>query len=145
MNKLKGPFDLIWCAGAVYFLGIEKALNVWRPCLAKGGAIAFSEPCFFVDAPSDAAVAYWEEYEPLDASGIDATVTKAGFDTIATRRISDAAWDIYHRTMQSRIDMLRQDADEELSAVLDLGQQEIDMWQHVKHETGYLLSVVRQK
>jgi hypothetical protein len=26
MTAPEGPFDLIWCAGAVYFLGIEHAL-----------------------------------------------------------------------------------------------------------------------
>ncbi|KMW57525.1 Methyltransferase type 12 [Candidatus Rhodobacter oscarellae] len=55
MDKLKGPFDLIWCAGAVYFIGIEKALGAWRYALAKGGHVAFSEPCFFTDAPSQGA------------------------------------------------------------------------------------------
>lgn len=143
MAKLKGPFDLIWCAGAVYFLGIEKALNAWRPCLTKGGAIAFSEPCFFVDQPSDAALAYWEDYATMGEAGIRSRIRAAGYEVVDTRRISDAAWQIYHSTMQTRIDALRDGAGAELSVVLDLGQQEIDMWQAVKHETGYLLCVVR--
>ena len=42
MTSLAGPFDLIWCAGAVYFLGVTEALTAWRPILAPGGAIAFS-------------------------------------------------------------------------------------------------------
>ena len=48
----KGPFDFIWCAGAVYFLGIGTVLSAWRPCLASGGSIAFSEPCYFTENPS---------------------------------------------------------------------------------------------
>lgn len=45
----KGPFDFIWCAGAVYFLGIGAALSAWRPCLASGGSTAFSEPGYFTE------------------------------------------------------------------------------------------------
>ena len=52
MAKIKGPFDLIWSAGALYFLGTVKGLKAWRPALAKRGAVAFSEPCFFTDQPS---------------------------------------------------------------------------------------------
>ena len=143
MAKLKGPFDLIWCAGATYFLGIQKALTSWRPALAKGGHVAFSEPCMFVESPSQAALEYWEGYDARNAAGIDAQVQKAGFETIATRRISDAAWQAYHAPMAARIEMLRDGADEELNQVLDEGAAEIAEYAQVREETGYLLSVVR--
>ena len=143
MAKLKGPYDLIWCAGAVYFLGIQKALLAWRPALAKGGHVAFSEPCFFTDNPSEKARAYWEGYETCDAAGIDAQVSEAGFETVATRRIADSAWRAYHDPMAARIEALRPGADEALSDVLDEALAEIAIYQDVRHETGYLLSVVR--
>lgn len=143
LAKLKGPYDLIWCAGAVYFLGIEKALTAWRPALAKGGMVAFSEPCFFTDDPSEDARTFWEGYDTLDAAGIDAQIQKAGFQTVATRRISDAAWQAYYDPMAARIEMLRPDADAELTKVLDEGAEEIAAYNRVRDETGYLLSVVR--
>ena len=59
MAKLKGPFDFIWCAGAVYFLGIRKALRAWRPALTRGGAVAFSQPALLVADPSEAARVFW--------------------------------------------------------------------------------------
>lgn len=143
MAKLKGPYDLIWSAGALYFLGVEKGLKLWRPALAKGGAVAFSEPCHFSDTPSEAARAFWEGYPTKNAAGIDAQVRAAGYQTIATRRISDAAWQAYYGPLQARIDQLRPDADEALGAVLDSAQAEIDAFAEVRGETGYLLSVVR--
>ena len=60
MEHLSGPYDLIWSAGAGYFLGVSRALSAWRGALADGGAVAFSHPCLFTDAPSEAAVAFWE-------------------------------------------------------------------------------------
>ncbi len=143
MAKLKGPFDLIWSAGALYFLGVEKGLKSWRPALAKGGAVAFSEPCFFTDTPRDAARAFWDGYQTTDQAGIGAQVRAAGYQTLATRRISDAAWQAYCRPLQARIDALRPGADRELSAVLDASQAEIDTQKRVGDETGYLMSVVR--
>lgn len=145
MRKLKGPYDLIWSQGAVYFVGIEAALTAWRPVLAPGGTVAFSEPAMFTDAPSEAALAYWEGYVARSAAEIAAAVDLADFETVATRRLPDASWAVYHRTMQARIDALRPKARGALLEALDDAQQEIDAWQQVKHETGYLLSVVRPR
>lgn len=144
MAKLKGPYDLIWSAGALYFLGIEKGLKAWRPALAKGGAVAFSEPCLFTHAPSEATRRFWAEYPGVtDAAGIDAQIRAAGFETIATRRLSDAAWEAYYRPLEARVAMLRPGADAELAAVLDAAQTEIETFRAARAETGYLLSVVR--
>jgi SAM-dependent methyltransferase len=139
-----GPFDFIWSAGAVYFVGIDTALTAWRGALAEGGAIAFSEPCLFTDTPSEGAIAFWEGYERLtDAQGIAAQVTAAGFETVATRVISDIAWESYFRPMQDRLRKLRRGADERLLEVIEAHEAEIAGWRAHKAETGYLLSVVR--
>jgi len=143
MAKLKGPYDLIWSAGAMYFLGVNKGLTVWRPALSKGGAVAFTEPCFFTDTPSEAARVFWEGYETGTAAQIAAHVRAAGFETLATRRVSDAAWESYYTPLEARIAQLRPTADEALTAVLDASTAEIAIWRAVKAETGYLLSVVR--
>jgi SAM-dependent methyltransferase len=144
MTEPEGPFDFIWCAGAIYFLGIEAALLAWAPKLAPGGAIAFSEPCLFTDAPSEGAIAFWEGYARLtDASGIAVQVQAAGFTTLATRVIGDIGWEGYYRPMEARIAGLRPVADAALAAVLDQAEGEIAAWRAHRVETGYLLSVVR--
>ena len=136
-------FDLIWSAGALYFLGVTKGLMAWRPALAKGGVVAFSEPCFFNDHPSDKARAFWEGYDTTDAEGIAAQIEAAGYSLLARKHVSDAAWESYYQPLQVRIDHLRPEADAALAAVLDAAQTEIDTWRAVKDETGYLLCVVQ--
>ena len=144
MAKVKGPFDLIWCMGALYFLGIERGLRSWRPALANGGGVAFSEPCFFASAPSEAARAFWGLDTPVtDAAGIAAQVEAAGYETVATRRLPDTAWDAYYIPMESRIAELKPTAGKALKAVLEEGRAEIDTWRSVKGETGYLLCLAR--
>ena len=143
MAKLKGPFDLIWSAGAVYFMGIEVCLTAWRPALAERGAVAFTHPCHFVDSPSELAVSFWEATHVTDVAGIDCQVRSAGYETVANCRISETAWDAYYSSLQARINALRPEASGALEAVLDASQREIALWAKVKDETGYLLSVVR--
>lgn len=140
-----GPFDLIWCAGALYFLGLENGLARMAAALKPGGVLAFSEPCHFVAAPSEAAVGFWEGYPTRDAAGIAAAVAAAGYDSLGVRALGEAAWEAYYGPMEARIDALRAGADARLALMLDLCAGEAALWRRVRAETGYLLTVARWK
>jgi hypothetical protein len=143
MATAEGPFDLIWCAGALYFLGVTSGLAAFRPRLAEGGAIAFSEPCHFTDAPSDEATAFWEGYPTRAEAKLRAEIEVAGYRILATRRISDAAWDAYYTPLLARAAALRPGADPDLLRVILAAEAEAALWQRVKGETGYLLVIAR--
>lgn len=144
MTSLAGPFDLIWCAGAVYFLGVTEALTAWRPILAPGGAIAFSEACWFTDTPSDAARRNFADYPAMtDEAGIRARIATAGYTVLDTRRLSESAWENYFGPLDQRVATLRPEADEALSRVLDEQEAEASLWRAEKDNFGYLLCVVR--
>lgn len=144
MGDLTGPYHMIWCAGALYFLGVTEGLTKWRSALAHGGKVAFSEPCWFTDTPSDGAQKHWAEYPPMtDEAGITRWVTDAGYEVLGTRRVSDAAWEAYYTPMEQRIAMLRPNAGPELLPMLDEGQAEVDGWRRHRHEAGYMLFLVR--
>ncbi|MEM9780645.1 MAG: class I SAM-dependent methyltransferase, partial [Pseudomonadota bacterium] len=66
MAQPGGSFDLIWCAGALYFLGVEDGLRGWREVLTPGGHVVFTEPVIFQTPPSAAAIAFWEGYAAMD-------------------------------------------------------------------------------
>jgi SAM-dependent methyltransferase len=36
-------FDLVWCEGAAYFMGVESALRAWKRVLRPAGRLALSE------------------------------------------------------------------------------------------------------
>lgn len=143
MAVIANTYDMIWCAGAVYFMGITPALRQWRKALRPGGVIAFSEPCLFTDTPAQATLDLWAAYPQVtDAAGINAQIRDAGYKTLGTRQISDAGWEAYLKPLDARIAMLRPGADAALSAVLDEAEQEAAVWRAQRAETGYLLSVV---
>jgi SAM-dependent methyltransferase len=139
-----GPFDLIWCAGAAYFHGVIECLTAWRGALAPGGYVGFSDAVYLTDAPSDAVRANWAEYPGMtDAAGVAARVTAAGFETVATRVLSDAAWEGYYGPVERRISDLKPQADAALQEVLAEAELEAQTWRSHRDEFGYLLSVVR--
>ncbi|WP_298912569.1 class I SAM-dependent methyltransferase [uncultured Roseobacter sp.] len=144
MEDITGPFDMIWCAGALYFMGIQEGLTTWRKALAPGGVIAFSEVCWFSDARPKAAVDFWQEYPAMtDVAGIARHVEAAGYRTLATRKLSDKAWEDYFAPLDRRIANLRTGATADLAQVLDEAETEAACWRAHRDAFGYLLSVVR--
>lgn len=145
MAEAEGPFDLIWIAGALYFLGVEKGLRHFRPHLAPGGVVAFSELAWLTDDPAPAL--RWElgkEYPEIgDAAILEARVKAAGYDLCGLRVLDDAAWEAYYTPLEARAAMLRPGAGPELIAVLDAAIAEIALWRENRDAFGYLLAVVR--
>ncbi len=137
------PFDMIWCAGALYFLGLQEGLRTMRDALVPGGVLAFSEPCFFTDTPSAAALAFWEGYPTRPVAQILSEVADARFEVLGHRPVSDAGWEAYFGPMEARIAGLRPKEDDRLGAMLDYCAQEAASWRSLRHETGYLLTVAR--
>lgn len=140
----EAPFDLIWCAGALYFLGLEEGPRAMARALRPAGVLAFSEPCRFVDAPSAKARAFFEDYPLRSAAEITAMVADAGYTILGQRRVPDAGWEAYYQPIEARIADLRDGADEALTAMLDLHAKEAADWRAVKDEVGYLLVVARR-
>ena len=143
MAKLDGPYDLIWCAGAIYFIGIAQALRAWRPALAEGGRVAFSEPCL-LPRPSQAARDFWSvEYPQItDMAGIRDRVAQAGYRVLGENLQIGAAWENYYLPMERRIASLRPGASPELAAALDTAEAEIARWRAAPSEIAYALMVV---
>lgn len=146
-NKLhslpEAPFDMIWSAGALYFLGLDAAPGVMARALKPGAVLAFSEPCRFVDAPSGRAEVFFEGYPLRDAAEIAAMVARAGYNVLGQRPVSDDGWEAYYQPMEERIAGLRAEADEGLTRMLDVCAQEARDWRAVRAEVGYVLTVAR--
>jgi len=146
MEHLSGPYDLIWSAGAVYFLGVSRALSAWRGALADDGAVAFSHPCLFTDAPSEAALAFWEA-EPggiATETTTRAEIAGVGWQVLATSPLSEAAWRAYYDPLLARCDKLEAaGTSDSVAAAIAAARKEASDWRAVAHETGYMLYIVR--
>lgn len=151
MAALAGPCDLIWSAGALYFLGVAEGLRAWRDALAPGGAVAFSEPVLLpgpeTEAEREAVARFWTEYPGLtDLAGIAARVAQAGFAMVAHRLIVGEAWRLYYQAMAARCDELEAGAakgDPALAAVVTAAREEIGLWQSAPDRIAYALILAR--
>ncbi len=145
MAEVEGPFDFIWIAGALYFLGVEDGLRKMRGKLAPGGALAFSELVWLTDT-LDPGLRSYMEAEYADVAGMDLLqqrIGAAGYEILGQQVIGDAAWEAYYTPMEARIAKLRPGADAALTKVLDEAREEIDLWRAHRRSFGYALSVVR--
>lgn len=142
MAAISGPYDLIWCAGAVYFIGITQALSAWRGALNAGGCVAFSEPCLLARL-SPAARDFWAQYPQItDIGGIRAQVAQAGYRVLGEQMQIGAAWEAYYLPMERRIAQLRPKATGPLADALDAAELEIARWKAAPSEIAYALMVV---
>ena len=62
MPFLSESFDLIWSEGAIYFMGLHKALTQWKPLLRARGYIVGTEPCWLKKDIPDELRAFWRAY-----------------------------------------------------------------------------------
>ncbi|MDU8941996.1 class I SAM-dependent methyltransferase [Ovoidimarina sediminis] len=146
MSKPPGaPFDLIWCAGALYFLGLAEGLARMHDLLAPGGSLAISYPCHFRTPPSQAAKAFWKgEDLPIPTEDdIRAAFQAAGFLPVAARPLPDAAWKAYYTPLLERA--ARLETEPSLAPAIAETRAEAAAWAKAKEETGYLLVIGRRR
>lgn len=142
-----GSFDLIWCEGAAYIMGVSNALAAWRTTLQPGGQIAFTEAVWFQnDAPHELRN-FWEDGYP-DMGDVRTTlsrVTQGGYRILDHFPLPDSAWwEDYYQPMEASIVRLRErygtDQAQAL-AVLDGCQLEIDLFRRYSKIYGYLFVI----
>lgn len=132
-------FDLVWSEGALYNIGIEKALRVCRALLRPGGYLAFTDAVWRGDNPPPEVKASFEADYPTMGRVPDAlaAIESSGFSLSGHFTLPDEAWwrDFY-TPMETRLEELRRKyrADDEALAVLDQLGQEPEM--HRRH-SGY--------
>ena len=143
MAEIDGRFDFVWCAGALYFLGIGPGLAAFRCMLAPGAAVAFSEPVRLgAEVP-----AFWaEEYPGIGSEAeIRAQIAEAGYRTEACRILVGAPWEAYYAPMAARVAALRAEGspDPALVEALAEAEREIAAWRAERDTVAYGLFVVR--
>lgn len=132
--------DLILCEGALYFLGVAEGLRRWRPLLAPGGRIAFSEAVWIKRTVPEAAKLFWMEYPAMtNRDGVRARVAEAGYRVVEdwVQPLSD--WQGYLGPLGARVEALRPGADDTLRGVLDGARAEVELFE--RHSDAYAYAV----
>lgn len=56
--------DVVWCEGAIYNIGFERGLTLWRELLKADGYVAVSEACWLTDERPQEIAQFWQEAYP---------------------------------------------------------------------------------
>ncbi|HPD75119.1 MAG TPA: class I SAM-dependent methyltransferase [Methanoregulaceae archaeon] len=144
----KGSFDLIWSEGAIFIVGFEQGLNLWKPLLKKGGCMVVSDADWFEPNPPKELVSWWESegYLPVSEAEMKERVKRAGLRLVATCRLPENGWwDNYLVPLVARTTELRKTHGKNPgdSALLDSLEHEADMYRKYKRWYGYTFFVMQ--
>jgi SAM-dependent methyltransferase len=143
-------FDLIWCEGAIYVVGFEAGLRLWRPLLVPGGHLAVTEVCWSKPDPPAECAAFWaREYPairnpPMWLSIIDA----CGYDTVGHFALPASSWWYdYYAPLERHVTQFRKRLRDEPDAqeLADEIQREIDVWHAYSDFYHYEFFVMRAR
>ncbi|GIU22384.1 MerR family transcriptional regulator [Shewanella schlegeliana] len=101
-------FDVIWCEGGAYIMGVEQALKDWKPYIKAQGYLVLSDLVWSSDTPSDELREFWlQEYpDMVSAKQRIEQAKQAGYELIDSFPLSEQAWSDYYAPLKGRVDEL---------------------------------------
>ncbi len=136
----RGRFDLAWSEGALYSIGLRKALRVCHDLLRPGGYLAFTDAIWRrEDPPPEVKAGFDLDYPTMGRLEDDlAAIRACGFEPVGHFTLPDEAWwDDFYTPMERRIGELRGKyaGDDEAAAILDRLAREPEL--HRRHSAFY--------
>jgi SAM-dependent methyltransferase len=143
-------FDLIWSEGAVYVIGLEQGLQLWKPLLRPGGYLALTHVCWLRDDPPTVLKEFWEQaYPAIDTiAGNAAAFRRQGYELLESFVLPERAWiEEYYRPLESRVRQLRNiyAGDPVALEVLDAEDQEFALYRTYFSYYGYTFFVAQRQ
>lgn len=141
-------FDLVWCEGAAFVMGVEAALQAWRPLLRPGGYLAFSDLMWLSPDPPAEVKAFFIAADPnvTDVAGNLERVRAAGYEIVGHFTLPDESWlTHYCDPLAERIPaaLEKYAGDEESLAIIKQQVDEIAMRRTYPDAYGYEFIVTR--
>lgn len=133
-------FDLIWSEGALYNLGLGRALPLACELLRPGGYLAFTDAVWRrADPPAAVRASFDFDYPTMgDVAAARAAIVGAGLDLLGHFTLPDEAWwEGFYTPMEARVAELRARYadDPEALAVLEIIAREPEL--HREHSDCY--------
>jgi SAM-dependent methyltransferase len=144
-----GTFDLIWSEGAIYSIGFERGLALWRRLLRARGVIVVSELTWLQEQPPVEIATFWGKNYPAMAD-VDVNIqriARSGYQVLTTYTLPSAAWwQNHYGPLSRRIEVLsaKYKRDENAVAFLNAQRDEIDMFERFSDAYGYVFYIMER-
>ncbi len=140
-------FDLLWCEGAAYIMGVADALRTWRSLLRSGGRLALSEAVWLRDDPPAELRRFWAGDYPTmgDVAACRTLVRDCDYDLLGDFVLPGQAWwRDYYTPMGRRLESLapKYTGDTVAEAVLGETRDEIALYRTGAAYYGYVFLVM---
>ncbi len=143
-------FDYIFAEGSIYIAGFTNGLSDWKRLLRKDGLIICSEISWTSDNPSIKVNNFWtENYSQMDSvANKIAQAESLGYDLMDFFPLPKEAWtDNYYVPLQNNLNTMKAKytADKTALKVIDIIQEEINMYSEFNNEYNYVFYVLQIK
>jgi len=145
-------FDLIWCEGAAYIMGVDKALDYWKQFLKPGGCVVISDAVWLSkeiqeNAPEEVKEFWVQGYSAMrtaednQQAGEERGYTPLGHFTIDTK-----CWDDFYDDVDRRLDEIEDEygSDPDGRAIIDISRKENILYRKHPGMYGYEFHVFRK-
>jgi SAM-dependent methyltransferase len=142
-------FDLVWSEGALYFIGLEKALGLCHTLLRPGGYLAFTDAVWLREDPPAEVRAAFEPFSSTMGLAADTLplIERAGLELVGHFTLPhESWWDDFYTPMLARLEELRRRyaSDSEALAAIDELAEEPDLHRRCSAFYGYEFYVARR-
>ncbi len=141
-------FDLLWCEGAAYIMGVDKALGYWKQFLKPGGYLVFSDAVWLARDVPDEVREFWAEGYPEMRFPEDtvAAAEAAGYRVLDHFTLDTVSWDDFYRDLEHRLDDVEEALgdDPDARAIIDISRRENELYHAYPGTYGYEFYVLEK-
>ncbi len=146
----RASFDLLWCEGAIFIIGLLRGLRDFYDYLKVNGYLAFTEMCWFENEPPAEIRKYFDGiYADMHSpEEVCRLAVSAGYQVIDHFNLPDSAWrDDYYTPMLERMkDLKIKNAGiPEAEAVYAEAELEAEMFRRYSKSYGYTFFILQKK
>ena len=139
--------DLIWSEGAVFTVGFETALSVFKALLKPGGVLVVSECAWFQQEVPEELSAFWRQAYPAIAT-VGANLRKAealGYRFLHAESLAREVWEReFYQPMEALIAAMEQTSAAETQEIIREHRAEIDLFRRYHAYYGYVFLALQK-
>lgn len=141
----RGQFDVLWAESCAYIMGVEHALNSWKPYLKSDGYLVISDLVWLTNNPDAEALEFWQQNYPDMATSEHRIkeMMKAGYEVIENFTQSEQSWRNYLEPLKKKITQL-EDKNFTSNSLNDL-RKELRIHKQYLGQYGYQVFILKKQ